>query len=121
MADIFESQNLRKPLAEGVRYDIPRRTLACSDVAIARLQLAPGMFCPWNKHPGTELLIALTGRATVEIKRGRSYEVLGRIAAGDNIAHYASDQTHRIVNEDQDQTAELLVIRFYGEGRGGLT
>lgn len=115
LSEVFEAYNLGRPLATGVQYDMPRRTLACSDVAIAKLFLEPGTHCPVNQHPGTELCLALRGKAVVQYEERGSFRPICQITSGHNMAHYGSEVPHRIVNDDPSETAELLVLRMYGE------
>lgn len=116
LSDVFNSLHLshaKNPTSAGVHYEIPIRVLACSDTAIARLVLEPGTNCPWNEHPGTELLIAINGEARVEFD---SPGAACAVSAGKLLAHYRTETRHRILNDvDAKQNAELLVVRFFGE------
>jgi quercetin dioxygenase-like cupin family protein len=92
----------------GVRYEVPCRRLADSDLAIARLRLAPGAGTPVNRHPGHELLLPLAG--VCEVRFG---EVRARLDPGQHrYAHYHSRRDHQVVNVG-DRPAEHLVLRFH--------
>jgi uncharacterized RmlC-like cupin family protein len=112
----MESILLRFTLQEaaGVAYEIPRRTLACSDIAISRLRLAKGLHCENNHHPGTELLLPLRGRATVKFGPRGNERPVCQVTAHHEMAHYLSGRPHIVAN-DSDEEAEMLVIRLYGE------
>jgi quercetin dioxygenase-like cupin family protein len=99
-------------LAQGVKYEIPRRSLACSDVAITWLTLDPMTNTNYNRHPGCELLMPMKGSVSVERRNA------GWIChvSTDQVAHYDSDTDHRVVNRSSEQ-AEMFLIRFFGEDR----
>jgi quercetin dioxygenase-like cupin family protein len=99
-------------VSEGVRYEIPIRTLACSDLTISWVRIERNKLTPNNSHPGCELLIPMKGEIAVVFGN----EDICRVRAGQNIAHYSSDKPHRARNP-ASEPAEMLVIRFLGEIR----
>ncbi len=103
-------------LQKGVEYDIPKRSLACADVAISRLRLQAGFHTTDNTHPGYELLIPTEGTVVVEYYDDRDHPVvMCTLSAQTSIAHYNSRRRHRIRN-DGSVPATMFLIRFYGEG-----
>jgi quercetin dioxygenase-like cupin family protein len=120
-------------------YQVPRRVLAGSDIAITFLQLIPKSRAsltdarerssqttdsndapslvegasPWNRHPGFELIYPLQGRVQVEYaaegEGPNQYHIVD--SALGQYAHYRSDRKHRVVVVG-DQPAELFVVRF---------
>ncbi len=116
MRDIEASLPGAVPQAvEGVKYEVPIRCLACSDILITRVTLQPGMTTLDNSHPGCELLLPLAGSAVVEYVDGPN-EKLCQVTAPGELAHYNSDRMHRVCNKG-DEPTELFVIRFFGESR----
>lgn len=94
--------------SQDVRYRVPCRRLADSDLAIAMLELAPGAGTPVNRHPGHELLLPLEG--VIEVRIGG---MGARLDAAEHLyAHYHSRLDHCVVNVG-DQWAKQLVLRFY--------
>jgi quercetin dioxygenase-like cupin family protein len=98
-------------VTDGVSYEIPRRSLACSDLAIAWLTLSPGTGTPWNRHRGCELAIPVEGEATIEYKKHGDICVVSEMQ---EIAHYNSEKMHRISN-NTDKPVQVFLIRFYSE------
>lgn len=106
--------------ATGVTYEIPKRSLACSDITIAWLTLEPGKVTRENDHPGLELPLPVKGEATIEYAGEK--EPVCTVSALQHCAHYNSERQHRVCNYSSSP-AEMIVIRFYGENRkqdGGL-
>lgn len=90
------------------RYYVPIRRLAESDVAIAVLELPPHTSSPMNGHPGYELLLPLSGGVVLHL----ADEIIPIVVDEHLFAHFASDQQHRVANEDSEP-ASVLVVRFY--------
>lgn len=114
LREIVERFKIRKPIpVESVNYRLPRRTLACSDVSVARLRLYKGVTGPDNHHPGSELLIPLEGKVAVRIYEGKRVARQLTLTARQHIAHHTSQKPHELLALED---AQVLVIRFYGEG-----
>ena len=97
----------------GVKYSVPRRNLACSEIGIAKLDLAPGCGAPWNKHPGCELLIPLQGEATAYYGPKDSPREISTVSKHNNVCvHFVSQKEHTISNNSSEHS-EILVVRFY--------
>jgi hypothetical protein len=103
---------------KGVRYEIPKRSLACSDVAISWLKLDPGFHTTDNSHPGYELLLPIEGSVSVEYMELKDPRVC-TVAAQEHVAHYNSRVRHRIHNTG-DGPATMFLVRFYGEGKDSI-
>jgi len=89
-------------------YRVPCRRLADSDLGVAQLILPKDAATPVNRHPGHEMLVPLRGHAHLRIA-GLETD----ITAGKHLyVHYSSDTEHQVVNTD-DETVQLMVIRFY--------
>jgi quercetin dioxygenase-like cupin family protein len=97
--------------AVGVTYEIPRRTLACSDIAITWLTLEPGHVTTFNQHTGSELILLFEG--CVSIEYGNHGDSICCLSALQHCAHYKSNIKHRVCNYG-DTPAQMLVVRFYG-------
>jgi quercetin dioxygenase-like cupin family protein len=93
-------------------YEVPRRSLACSDISITWLTLDPDRSTPWNHHVGCECVLALEGSVCVEF--ANQPEVACHLSALSQVAHFKSARRHRIRNTTQ-RRAQALLIRFYGE------
>ena len=96
---------------EGVRYWVPRRNLALSDIAVTHVRLARGAKTPVNKHPGSELLVPTRGAVEVEIP-----DLNRKVAAHFEpliLGHYPSHMLHSVWNPTDDDS-EFWVIRFHG-------
>jgi quercetin dioxygenase-like cupin family protein len=113
LGDVCRTLALDNPVTVGVDYKLPRRALACSDIAITRLLLSKGARCPPNHHPGSEMLLPLSGEVEILIEGRKPI----RVVANQHIAHYTSELSHEVVASKG--SAEVLVIRFYGETRPG--
>jgi quercetin dioxygenase-like cupin family protein len=96
----------------GVKYMVPKRRLAYSDMSISIVQISPGSATIGNKHPGHELLLPISGNVQIEIG-DRSYELR---YDSHLYGHFCSGESHRVKNVDSTE-AKMLVIRFYGGGR----
>jgi quercetin dioxygenase-like cupin family protein len=95
-------------LAEpGVRYHVPRRHLADSDISVVRLDLDPGARTKAT-HPGHQLLVPLEGSSEVRIGRA-TFPV---IAGTHRFAHFHCGRDHEVRNTGPS-TARFLVVRFY--------
>jgi quercetin dioxygenase-like cupin family protein len=99
----------------GVHYEIPKRSLSCSDVSIAMLSLEVGRNTISNSHPGYELLLPLHGTVRVE----RNGELMCTVSKG-QVAHYDSETPHLVSNKSSER-AEMIVIRFFREDRFGAS
>jgi len=66
-----------------------------------------------NLHPGTELLLPLDGEATIHFTKAKEQRTVS--AAKEELAHYSSELEHYVVNSSQDKSADLFVLRFYGD------
>lgn len=102
-----------KPAA-GVQHAIPRRTLSCSDLAVAFLTLDPGKVTPAAEHFGSELIIPIRGTATIELKNtsDKAWVKACAVSPWSEMAYFRSDQLHRIGNFTE-QTVQFLICRCY--------
>jgi quercetin dioxygenase-like cupin family protein len=92
----------------GVKYEVPSRRLAETDISITSLQLAPGGRTPLNRHPGHELILPLEGSMVVGFGDTETM-----IRSGEHLyAHYFSRQEHSVANPGNGP-ARALVLRFY--------
>jgi quercetin dioxygenase-like cupin family protein len=95
----------------GVKYEIPTRSLACSDVSIAYLALDPQTNTQEGKHGGFELLLPIEGEVTVSYASTtkQSFAVSARRR---ELVHFRSDVPHILSNRGSSN-AELFLIRFH--------
>jgi uncharacterized RmlC-like cupin family protein len=99
-------------------YHLPRCNLSCSDIALARVEIAPGAKNRTNFHPGYELMYMLEGTAEVFFDD----KLAGTVSAGGPaICHFNSMRPHTVVNPSESVRAIFLVIRFYRDGVRGST
>lgn len=96
------------------RYEYPNRTLSCSDLIVARLRVDKNSQSQPNSHIGLEMAILLKGSVTIAYTG--SYKTIGVLEAGKGFAHFSSEKEHKVWNHT-NELAEVLVIRFYGEGQ----
>lgn len=137
--DWVPSSPLARLAGVGARYSLPCRTLAGSDIAINLLELTSqerkGQ-SPLNDHPGSELVLCLTGEAVLQFgppatarpsaKRGTAQGRGPRGSAGQGpkhvqagqFVHYDSSFPHIVLNPCPGTTSRLLVIRFYAADQG---
>jgi quercetin dioxygenase-like cupin family protein len=105
-------------VSAGVKHEIPKRSLACSDIAVAWLTLEPGKVTQSAAHPGSELLVPVAGEATIEMKDDASYktwEKVCQVSAPNHLCYFRSMLTHRVCNYT-DQPVAMLLVRFYSDG-----
>jgi quercetin dioxygenase-like cupin family protein len=108
---------LHDQLPKGIQYEVPRRSLACSDLSVCWLKLEARTSTDLNQHMGCELLLPLSGQVAVEY--GDCGEIC-RLSELSGVAHYVSSRKHLIHNPG-DKAAEMLLIRFFTEERVGRT
>jgi hypothetical protein len=112
-------------LPDGVEYQLPRRNLACSDISIALVTIAPTPSSTLDKpkhhgttearHPGFEAILVRRGR--VDVYFGAEVAPACTLTADTTqLCHFDSSVAHRIENPSATEEAELLVIRFYRDG-----
>jgi quercetin dioxygenase-like cupin family protein len=97
---------LRSP---GVRYLVPPRQLALSDVCISQVLLEDGKNTPLNDHPGHEIAICKSGCVRIQMDGGRGTEVT--LESG-GVAHYSSERPHILLNLGPG-AAEVVVLRCW--------
>jgi mannose-6-phosphate isomerase-like protein (cupin superfamily) len=104
-------------------YEVPARSLFCSDVAISWLQINEtkdtGLATSPNTHTGCELIVPLEGKIAIEYLEGPQPRVF-TVAANTQIAHYNSNRKH-ILKNTGDGPAKMFLIRFYLDEKGSQT
>jgi quercetin dioxygenase-like cupin family protein len=110
LAKVVDGDTRLSFLSDEVVYRIPTRTLACSDMSIAWVELAPGRLTPENEHTGSELVIPLEGQVKVVLD-GEDFAI---VAVGQGIVHYLTDTKHQIHNVGNTR-ARVLIIRFFAD------
>lgn len=111
--------------AGAARYWLPSRTLANSDITVTRLDLKPAResgpsYSAWNRHPGFECVIPLSGRVELEFQgwNGKSLMQIDATAERDgtrplnNLLVYRSSWPHRLRLAAGCNDASLLILRF---------
>ena len=107
-SDLIPVESPGKKLSP-VRYSVPNRNLACSDVAVTSLSLSPSASSPRNDHPGFELVVPLAGAVDIEMANGESHRVDSERF---DIGLFRSNMRHRVRNTGSVE-ATMYVIRFY--------
>jgi hypothetical protein len=106
-----------------VVYQVPTRSLFCSDVAISWLQIKQikeaDLATSPNTHTGCELIVPLEGKVAIEYVDGPRPRVF-TVTANTQIAHYNSNRKH-ILKNIGDGPATMFVIRFYLDEKGSQT
>jgi len=97
----------------GITFEIPVRSLACSEVSVSWLTLQPGRHTVANTQSGTSMLVPLEGAIAIEFLDRDRADVLGPIVAGSHVAHHDAEKTHRIRNAG-DSVASVLHLRLHG-------
>ena len=111
-------QSLTKQKYPGALYQLPCRTLAATQISTTYLSLDSGAFTAWNKHPGFELILPISGQALVETKlQSDPIQVSDSPAA---YAMFSSNEDHRLCN-NSNEVAKLFVVRVYGSLPTGST
>jgi len=111
LEEVAQKSTLKmQAVTAGVDYEIPKRSLACSDVAISWLRLLPNMATKDTSHPEWELVVPFKG--SVEIKYKQSKKPVCTVSSSKTIAYFNSTNTHIIRNAGPD-AAEMLLIRYY--------
>jgi quercetin dioxygenase-like cupin family protein len=100
-------------VADGlVGYEVPSRSLACSDVAVSILHLESGRATVQNSHEGGELLLPIEGSASIVFDDAPAAAL--EVRAGQGVVHFHSRRSHRIRNSGPTR-ATLFLVRFYGD------
>ncbi len=89
----------------GVKYKLPPRRLAGSNMMVALLSIDPNCATKPTHHPGQELIKPLRGKVAIEFEDSRV-----KIKKG-GYAHFRSHLNHRAVNTGKEPAA-MLCIRF---------
>jgi quercetin dioxygenase-like cupin family protein len=95
---------------EGVKYWLPMRSLAGTELSICYVDLAKGKKTggDGHEHPGSEIILALDGRVEVTRKGGQKAVV----EAGKSFVHFDSSSEHTVTNIGK-RSAKILVIRSH--------
>jgi quercetin dioxygenase-like cupin family protein len=91
-----------------VKYLVPSRSLACSDLSVVWIELEPEKSTPAHQHQGSELLIPMEGSVTLLVDG----KPICSVAAGQSMAHYFTDKQHCMSNNSDKARAKVLVLRF---------
>lgn len=91
-----------------VKYNVPIRRLAESNVAVSTLDLPANSASPEAIHPGFTLLIPLEGRIVLHVAGQETELIAGRHA----FSHFWGATSHRFSNVTA-QPAKTLVVRFF--------
>jgi quercetin dioxygenase-like cupin family protein len=103
----YKDEIVAEFLPSGVKYKLPPRRLAGSNMMVALLSIDPNCATKPNHHPGQELIKPLRGKVAIEFVDSRV-----KIKKG-GYAHYRSHLNHRAVNMGKEP-ATMLCIRFMG-------
>ena len=105
----------KQELPDGVDYEIPRRSLACSDLSVSWLTLAPGKVTAPSMHVGTVLVIPMEGEGRIEYLGPHMKPIpVCTVRESTALVHFRGHERHRIGN-DGDQPFEALVVRSFVE------
>jgi hypothetical protein len=98
--------------AQWATYRIPARTLANSDVSVVLLDLRSDGHTAWNRHPGFEMVIPISGTVRIEFDQN-GVASKSKDAGPHSMVVYRSSISHRVVECGEDEAeARVLVIRF---------
>ncbi len=107
-----DDQKFSLPEHPPVRYRLPKRSLSCSDISIAHIELDPNAGTPRNSHPGLELIYLESGSLLITVDGSPAVSLS---ADGPQLCHFESSREHTVVNPGAD-VAKFWVIRFYRDG-----